>query len=324
MSLLLKASPELVKNYVRMFVNRRAYTVQSMKPRPESGRHYYYRPTEKVTGEPVLLNDETIRKHLEGKITIALYAINPATQRCKWVAIDADYKDAMEDLLKLQYHLGQDGVEAALEMSKRGGHLWIFLAQPLLARECRIYIHDLALRLGMRIKGAGLAEGIEVFPKHDELKAGEFGNAMRGPLGIHRGAKRRYWFYGADYTLEKQMDYLERLRKVTEDELHQFIDGKSIPDELTGRRRNCEPMQARVGSNGREFRILDHISSKLRKVGRNYMTQCPSCSEAGHDRGGDNLSIRIDDPRFYKCWAGCTKEMIRDALGYPIRYPHSA
>ncbi|MBI1955536.1 MAG: hypothetical protein HYS38_03995, partial [Acidobacteria bacterium] len=148
MSLLLKASPELVKNYVRMFVNRRAYTVQSMKPRPESGRHYYYRPTEKATGEPVRIKDETICRHLEGEITIALYAINPATQRCKWVAIDADYKDAMEDLLKLQYHLGQDGLEAALEMSKRGGHLWIFLAQPLLARECRIYIHDLALRLG--------------------------------------------------------------------------------------------------------------------------------------------------------------------------------
>lgn len=120
------------------------------------------------------------------------------------------------------------------------------------------------------------------------------------------------------------MEYLERLRKITEEDLHRFIVGKSIPDELTGRRRNCEPMQARVGSNGREFRILDHISSKLRKIGRNYMTRCPSCAEAGHDRGGDNLSIRIDDPRFYKCWAGCTKEMIRDALGCPIRYPHSA
>jgi len=324
MSLLLKASPELVKTYFRLFVNRRAYTVQSMTPLPESGRHYYYRPTVKATGESVRLSDETVRKHLEGKITIALYAINPTTQRCKWVAIDADYKDAMEDLLKLQYHLGQDGVEAALEMSKRGGHLWIFLSRPLLARECRIYIYDLALRLGMRIKGAGLAEGIEVFPKHDELKAGEFGNAIRGPLGIHRGAKRRYWFYGADYTLEKQLDYVERLRKVTEGELHQFIAGKSIPDELTGRRSSCNPAPANRESNGREFRILDHIGSKLRKVGKNYMTQCPSCAEDGHDRGGDNLSIRIDAPRFYKCWAGCTKEMIRSALGCPIRYQQSA
>ncbi|HEX5481850.1 MAG TPA: hypothetical protein VFZ08_04415 [Terriglobia bacterium] len=33
---------------------------------------------------------------------------------------------------------------------------------------------------------------------------------------------------------------------------------------------------------------------------------------------------RVDDPRFYQCWAGCTKEMIREALGCPIRYRQSA
>jgi len=63
-------------------------------------------------------------------------------------------------------------------MSRRGGHLWIFLATPLLARECRVYIHDLALRLGVPVKGAGLADGIEVFPKHDAIGPGDFGNAI--------------------------------------------------------------------------------------------------------------------------------------------------
>ena len=57
----------------------------------------------------------------------------------------------------------------------------------------------------MPVKGSGLADGIEVFPKHDAIGAGEFGNAIRGPLGIHRGANRRFWFYGADYTLEDQI-----------------------------------------------------------------------------------------------------------------------
>ena len=160
-----------------------------------------------------MLTDETIRQHLEGKVTVGLYAINPSNQRCKWVAIDADYKNAMEDLLKLQYRLTQDRVEPALEMSRRGGHLWIFLATPLLAQECRIYIHDLAQGLGVPVKGSGLAEGIEVFPKHDAIRAGEYGNAIRGPLGIHRGANRRFWFYGADYTLEDQIVYLKRFAK---------------------------------------------------------------------------------------------------------------
>jgi hypothetical protein len=316
MSGALKASPQTVNDYLRLFVNRRAYSVQSIRPHPESGRHYYYRPTKKITGEPVELTTETIRRHLEGEITIGLYAISPSTQRCKWVAIDADYKNALEDLLKLQYHLWQDSVEPALEMSKRGGHLWILLATPILAKECRIYIHDLASRLGVPVKGSGLADGIEVFPRHNAIGGGEFGNAIRGPLGVHRGAGRRFWFYGADYTVEAQMAYLTRLRKLSEEELQRFIAGIEIPQPHARiERTQASPAEKRVRS---EFRILDHIG-KVRRVGRNYVGRCPSCAEAGHDRSGDNLAVLIEDPRFYKCWAGCTKEMIRAALGHPIR-----
>ena len=319
MATTITATHQVVEDYQRLFVNRRAYTMQSMRPHSETGRHYYFRPTKEGTEVPPMLTEETIRQHLEGKITVGLYAINPSTQRCKWVAIDADYKNAMEDLLKLQYHLIQDRVEPALEMSKRGGHLWVFLATPLLARECRIYIHDLALRLGVPIKGSGLADGIEVFPKHDAIGAGEFGNAIRGPLGIHRGANRRFWFYGADYTLEDQIGYLNRLRKVTEEQLRRFIAGKERPEpDLVPRSKRDFSREPRQGIGQPEFRILEQVGP-VRKVGRNYVTRCPSCADSGHDRSGDNLAILIEDPRFYKCWAGCTKEMIRSALGCPSR-----
>jgi len=315
----IKATRQIVEDYQKLFVNRRAYTLQSLRPHPESGRHYYFRPTRRGTDIPLLLTADTIRWHLEGEITVGLYAINPSTQRGKEVAIDADSRNAMEDRLKLQYHLSQDGVQPALEMSKRGGHLWIFLATPLLAKECRIYIHDLALRLGVPVKGAGLAEGIEVFPKHDAIGPGDFGNAIRGPLGIHRGANRRFWFYGADYTLEGQIEYLKNLRKVTEDELRKFIAGKEVPQPaFVSRPTRTFPATPRTEGTRPVFRILDHVG-KVRKVGRDYVTRCPSCAEAGHDRSGDNLAILIEDPRFYHCWAGCSKEMIRAALGFPIR-----
>ena len=312
----IKAASEIVRDYSRLFVNRGAYTLQSSRPHSESGRHYYFRPKAKGKGGELSLTAATIRLHLEGALTIGLYAINPVTQRSKWVAIDADYAGAMEDLLKLQYFLLEDKVEAALEMSKRGGHLWIFTERPALARECRIYIYNLALKLGVRIKDAGLREGIEVFPKHDELREGEFGNAIRGPLGIHRGANRRYWFYGADYDLEKQMAYLNRLRKLSEDELRTFIAGKTMPPEFD-RKRPSPGKSSPFVHSGHEFRILDHVG-KVRKVGRNYVTQCPSCAETGQDRSGDNLAISIEDPRKYLCWAGCSKEMIRRSVGCPI------
>ncbi len=311
--------PQVIDGYWRLLVNRRAYTLQSTRPHPETGRHYYFRPNDKRTGAPLELKEDIIRRHLEGEITIGLYAINPDNQACKWVAIDADYKNAMEDLLKLQYRLAQDGVDPALEMSRRGGHLWVFLETPLLAKDCRIYIHDIALRLAVPVKGTGLKDGIEVFPKHDVIEPGGFGNAIRGPLGIHRGASRRFWFYGADYTVEAQIAYLNGLRKFTEQELQAFIAGKDGPNQDNAPRSRIGGSTFRRAAAGRsEFRILEHVGP-VRKVGRNYVTGCPSCAEAGHDRSGDNLAILIDDPRFYQCWAGCGKEAIRAALGCPIR-----
>ncbi|MHB8412671.1 MAG: TOTE conflict system archaeo-eukaryotic primase domain-containing protein [Candidatus Acidiferrales bacterium] len=173
----------------------------------------------------------------------------------------------------------------------------------------------------MRIKGIGLAEGIEIFPKHDELREGEFGNAIRGPLGIHRGANRRSWFYGADYDLKKQIAYLRRMRKMSEEQPRSFVAGKTMPPEFERKQNTLDPAFAR--NSGQEFRILDHVG-KVRKVGRNYVTRCPSCAEAGQDRSGDNLAISIEDPRKYICWAGCRKEMIRRALGCPIPVRRSA
>lgn len=316
-----KAREGVVGDYGRLFVNRGAYTLQSSRPHIESGRHYYFRPKARGSGEKLSLTGTTIQRHLEGEITIGLYAINPATQRSKWVAIDADYAGAIEDLLRLQYSLQQDGVEAALEMSRRGGHLWIFMERPALARECRIYIYNLALKLSMRIRGIGLAEGIEIFPKHDELREGQFGNAIRGPLGIHRGAHRRYWFYGADYDLEKQMAFLRHLRKLSGEELQKLTAGKAMPPEFEKRRSTAGRPLARGSMH--EFRILDHVVN-IRKVGRNYLTQCPSCAQAGRDRSGDNLAISVEDPRKYLCWAGCAREMIREALGCPIPVRRSA
>lgn len=311
------ASQDAVAYYRALFVNRLAYTLQSPKPNPETGRHCYFRP--KDNGRPVPLSNDVIKGHLEGLVTIGLYAINPATQRCKWLAIDADYGNALDDLLKLQWELRQDGVEAALEKSRRGGHLWIFASEPLLARQCRLYISAVARRLKVPLKTAGSGDGIEVFPKQDELPANEFGNALRGPLGIHRATGKRYFFYGADYALDAQLAYLQRLKRLTEDELAHFVAElpvKGPPPAPIQVKRSYVP---NGNSARREFRILDHVTV-ARKAGRNYWTRCPSCAQQNHDRTGDNLAISTADPRKYKCWAGCTREQIRAALGCPIRH----
>lgn len=311
MNLMGQATTEVAARYFRLFVNRLAYTVQSKRP-DRAGKHYYYRPKD---GRRLTVS--TIREHLNGRLTIGVYALNPQTQRSKWVAIDADYKNALEDLLKLQWELLQDGVEAALEKSRRGAHLWIFADEPLLAEQCRVYIYNLALRLKVPVKGsASLAEGIEVFPRQDRVGPEEFGNAIRGPLGVHRATNRRYWFYGADYEFRAQLEYLERLRKITESEMGRFVEGLEMPEQFRSKPRIELPP---YDPSRPEFRILDHVRP-TRKQSGNYWMQCPSCARQGHDQSGDNLAISISDPRKYRCWAGCTKEMIRAALGQPIRF----
>jgi hypothetical protein len=240
-SLRLNAPARGIADYFPLLVNRRAYTLQSNRPRPESTRHYYYRPKDRKTGQGLSLTLDTIRRHLEGEITIGLYATNPTTQRSKWVAIDADYEDSLMDLLTLRLHFKQDGVESALENSRRGGHLWIFMAKPLPARDCRIYVCGLALRLGIPIKGGKQREGIEVFPKQDALKPGRYGNAIRGPLGIHRGAAQRFWFEGPDEDLEQQMRYLSSLPKMTSEQLARLIAGRAIPSQLIPPEPKAEP-----------------------------------------------------------------------------------
>jgi hypothetical protein len=309
---LLKATDDMAAEYARWFVNRRAYTLQSDRPHRDSGRHYYFRPRA-AGGKHRELTLADILRHLAGEITLGIYAINPQTQHVKWMAIDADYRRAIDDLLKLQYELQQDGIQAALEQSRRGGHLWILFESPVLARHARVYIRHLAGRLSVQVKGGGPTEGIELFPKQDRVEAGQFGNAIRGPLGIHRAANRRYWFYGAAYDLPGQMAYLRSLRRVTERQLETLIAGLPVEEEAP----RAETRPVALPSSRAHFRILDYVTPR-RRVGRNWVTQCPSCAAAGRDRSRDNLAISVEEPHKYLCWAGCTKVQIRAALGVPL------
>ena len=311
-----QASSTNVEDYWQLFVNRRAYVLQSMRPHAESGRYYYFRPKTRKNGDAPSLTEETIRRHLEGDLTIGVYAMSPATQRCKWIAMDGDYKDSLKHLCELQWELQQQKVEAALEQSRRGAHLWIFGEQPLLARQCRLLISGLAQKLGIPVKGAGSAEGIEIFPKHDELKDGDFGNAIRGPLGIHRTISARFWFYGADYSLDNQLAFLKRVTKLSEEQLAVLLQKLGQPTEREKPEIKAAP-RWHYSIPQRQFQILDHVQAR-RKTGRNWITRCPSCAAAGRDKSGDNLAISIDEPQKYICWAGCSKEMIRVALGCPI------
>ncbi len=152
---------------------------------------------------------------------------------------------------------------------------------------------------------ADLASGCVRVPRHCKGDRSTFAQVTAG---------KRYWFYGADYKIEAQLNYLERLKKITETEMLRFIAGLEMPEEFHPRPKVELPP---YDPNRREFRILDFVRVGRRRSG-NYWTRCPSCAQQGKDRSGDNRAISVADPRKYKCWAGCTRDMIRGALGRPI------
>jgi hypothetical protein len=313
---ILPVSSQMVEDYWNWFVvNRRTYLVQRHTPM-ENGRYSYYAPRVKNTEDKLPLTPKDVELHLAGLKTISLYAIEPEHSTCKWIAIDADHANAFSHLAAVQHDLKQDGIEALLEKSRRGGHLWIFAAEPLPAALCRILVYNIALSIGIPIKGFNReVDGLEIFPKQDRLEDGFFGNAIRGPLGVHRATSNRYWFDRASSNMRAQFDLIRNARRLTLAELQARTDGITIPivDEPASPVRAFIPT---VGSGRPAFDITQYVTIR-RQDSRNMWGQCPSCEKGGKDRGKDNLAIKKSDPRMYKCWAGCTKDDIRAACGYP-------
>jgi hypothetical protein len=317
---ILPATPSQAADYLRVFANRRAYLRQSQFPNKETGRFYYYKACDRKSNEPVGIDLTTIRSHLSGRLTIGLYAINPQSQTSKWFAVDADYQEARKDLLRIQQEFLYDGIDALMEQSRRGGHLWTFMAEPLPAKLCRLYVLNVARRLGIAVK-RDRSDGIEVFPRQDELQPGTYGNAIRGPLGIHRASMQRYWFEDAEPTLEAQFQMLRQVRRVAREHLVALTAGMEPTTDRAIQNPWIQLPAFRGNSLG--FQILSHVPNAKRS-GSNYVARCPSCALRGEDRRGTHLSISAAEPRMYHCWAGCTKEEIRAALGQPIRLKKAA
>ena len=365
---ILPVAPGLAKKYMQLFVNRLAYCEQSQygdhsyfRPKhPElralSGRKaasempgvkwgseahrdradeiYFDLVKERNLESPYMwLSEQVIEQHLAGQVTVNLFAINPKNQCCKWIAIDADYetKKAEEDLSKLRGELLNLGVHAVQEHSRRGGHLWIFCAEPLLARKCRIFIYNHALSLGVPIKASGFDhEGIEIFPKQDAIESDGLGNALRAPLCIHRKDNKRYWFQGdfAECTLEAQIEALCTVPKLTAEQLNDLTFNMPPPPQWET--PVVVPRKVYVG-NGQlrrpPFNIYDNSTAPHRRKRASRLShfrQCPSCAIKGSDRHQDNLEVGDSDKEkagWYKCHAGCETDDIRVSCGYPPRDP---
>ncbi len=127
------------------------------------------------------LTDEVLWRHLAGGHTIGTYVIDERGW-CPFAVFDADSDEALLSLLDVQACLATDGIPSYLEGSRRGGHLWVFLASLIAASLVRRWLLPYC------------PGGMEFYPKQETASLEHPGSLVRVPFGVHRLSGRRYPF----------------------------------------------------------------------------------------------------------------------------------
>jgi hypothetical protein len=165
----------LLLAYQATFLNR---TTPHARQRDDGSYRWRFQPCDHTV----------LSAHLTGRITVAVSSLDAAGW-CRWLCLDADGEDGRTQLMQLRARLAERGLPGVLEASRRGGHLWLFLAEPVPAALTR----DVLLRLLAVLHREGLPlEHMDVYP--DTSRVGALGHAVRLPLGVHRLTRRRYPF----------------------------------------------------------------------------------------------------------------------------------
>ncbi len=135
------------------------------------------------------VSDDVVGWHLRGKdaggqaFVMGMYPML-LDERCWFLAVDFDGEGWMDDVSAFMSVCRESGVPAALERSRsgKGGHVWLFFAEPVAATMARSLGAALITRATARCPRAKLAAYDRFFPNQDTLPRGGFGNLIALPL----------------------------------------------------------------------------------------------------------------------------------------------
>jgi hypothetical protein len=245
---------------------------------------------------PVTL--ELIALHLGGQVTLSFPALSKESM-CKWCCWDSDKSDGKLD--RLQALLSQYGWIIVREGRREGrdGHLWLFFDDPVPAA-------DLIRFAAVFQKAAGIASGqLEFFPKQSKAPVG---SSVRGPLGIHLkpGAKCvRGWFDDAPQDVIAQLEWLSLQvpnSAATFIKLAEELRLRELANRRLPARSNRRQASGQRGVN-LNANILALVP-ETRRIGQDFVAQCPLCAAEGHDLHKDNLRISADGKKFCCVYGG--------------------
>jgi len=242
------------------------------------------------------LNVGLLFDHLRGEITLGTYLLDQESQ-ARFIVLDADDEQGWEHLGHLAGELAGESIPAYLEKSRRGGHLWLFLAQAIAGREARAF--------GLGLLAKHQVEGVELFPKQDQIADGP-GSLIRMPFGVHRLAGRCYGFYTADGfplapTIREQIYALGVPETVPEAAFETYRSlMSSRPTSVT-----TEPLAAPTGMVSEKIKasvtVLEFVSQyvDLKPTASGALGLCPF-----HDDHNPSFGVN-DEDNYWHCFAGC-------------------
>jgi superfamily II DNA or RNA helicase len=148
-------------------------------------------------------------------------------ETCWFVAVDFDGDHWTEDARAYQQTCTANGVQAALERSRsgNGGHVWIFFAEPVPARDARKLAAWFITETMEHRPEIGFESYDRLFPSQDNIPAGGFGNLIALPL--QRRARDQGNSVFVDDQLkpyDDQWAYLASVRRVVVSTLYRLID----------------------------------------------------------------------------------------------------
>jgi superfamily II DNA or RNA helicase len=180
------------------------------------------------------LDETAAQDHLQGRETIGTYAIRK-DDSCVFLAADFDEDHWEKDVAAYIQAARELGILVALERSRsgKGGHAWIFFAQPVPAR--------LARRLGTLILARASASRAKIklesydrlFPNQDSLPKGGFGNLIALPLQKTARLAGNSVFLDPDFQpYPEQWTYLAGVRRLDLPDLESILARYEVHDPI--------------------------------------------------------------------------------------------
>jgi hypothetical protein len=143
--------------------------------------HALQRPDRGYRRQFAPLTYDLLRAHLAGALTLGNYVIDEQGT-CRYALVDSDRRGGLADLVEVQQRLAVDGASSYLEASRRGGHLWVFLASLVEPGSLRRWL------------GSYVSVDMELYPKQETGTWQHPGALVRVPLGVHQATGARYPF----------------------------------------------------------------------------------------------------------------------------------